>query len=207
MDTNIKSPIVVYAEATPNPAAMKFVVNKMLLPEGAVVEYKTPAEAKVSPLATDLFFFPFVKQIFIAGNFVTITKNDTVEWEEVIHHVREFLKLHLEEEKPVVNSIEQKQVPTDSSFSETKSVYTEHSIPENEAEVKIVEVLEQYIKPAVEQDGGLIVFKSYKDGVVTVAMKGSCSGCPSSTMTLKAGIEGLLKRLVPGVKEVIAEAA
>lgn len=206
MDSLVKKPVVIYAESTPNPSAMKFVANRLLVPEGATVEYKTSAEAKTSPLALQLFMFSFVKQVFIAGNYITITKNDTVVWEDVIQHARDFIKLFLEEGNAVVNELPKKEVATDNTFAETKSVYTEHSAPITETETKIVEILEEYIRPAVEQDGGLITFKSFTDGVVTVQMKGSCSGCPSSTLTLKAGIEGLLKRMIPEVKEVVAEA-
>lgn len=206
MDSLVKKPVVIYAESTPNPSAMKFVANRLLVPEGATVEYKTSAEAKTSPLALQLFMFSFVKQVFIAGNYITITKNDTVAWEDVIQHARDFIKLFLEEGNAVVNELPKKEVATDNTFAETKSVYTEHSAPITETETKIVEILEEYIRPAVEQDGGLITFKSFTDGVVTVQMKGSCSGCPSSTLTLKAGIEGLLKRMIPEVKEVVAEA-
>ncbi|MBL7891784.1 MAG: NifU family protein [Bacteroidia bacterium] len=206
MDSLVKKPVVIYAESTPNPSAMKFVANRLLVPEGATVEYKNSAEAKPSPLALQLFMFSFVKQVFIAGNYITITKNDTVVWEDVIQHARDFIKLFLEEGNAVVNELPKKEVATDNTFAETKSVYTEHSAPITETETKIVEILEEYIRPAVEQDGGLITFKSFTDGVVTVQMKGSCSGCPSSTLTLKAGIEGLLKRMIPEVKEVVAEA-
>ncbi len=206
MDSLVKKPVVIYAESTPNPSAMKFVANRLLVPEGATVEYKTSAEAKTSPLALQLFMFSFVKQVFISGNYITITKNDTVVWEDVIQHARDFIKLFLEEGNALVNEIPKKEVATDNSFSETKSVFTEHTAPVTETETKIVEILEEYIRPAVEQDGGLITFKSFIEGVVTVQMKGSCSGCPSSTLTLKAGIEGLLKRMVPDVKEVVAEA-
>ena len=206
MNTLVKKPIVIYAESSPNPSAMKFVANMPLVPAGATVEYKTPAEATTSALARELFIFPFVKQVFIANNYVTITKNDTVVWEEVIHHVRDFIKLFLEEGKPAVNELPTKEVATDNTFAETKSVFTEHAAPTTETETKIVEILEEYIRPAVEQDGGLITFKSFTDGVVTVQMKGACSGCPSSTLTLKAGIEGLLKKMVPGVNQVVAEA-
>jgi len=206
MDPLVKKPVVIYAESTPNPSAMKFVANFLLLPAGATVEYKSTAEAKLSPLALQIFLFTFVKQVFIAGNYITITKNDTVVWEDVIQHIRDFIKSFLEEGNAVVNELPKKEVATDNTFSETKSVYTQHSAPVTEVETKIVEILEEYIRPAVEQDGGLITFKSFVDGIVTVQMKGSCSGCPSSTLTLKAGIEGLLKRMVPDVREVVAEA-
>ena len=163
------------------------------------------AESKGSPLATRLFQFPFVKAVFINSNFITITKVDFVGWEDITLNLREFLKDYLSQGKPVVTELPKTTVHTDSSFKETKTIFTEHAAPANEIEHKIVELLEQYIRPAVEQDGGLITFKSFKEGIVTVVLKGSCSGCPSSTVTLKAGIEALLKKMIPEVKEVVAE--
>jgi NFU1 iron-sulfur cluster scaffold homolog, mitochondrial len=201
----ITRPAVIYAENTPNPATMKFVSNRMLVENGATAEYLNASDAKGSPLAQELFLFPFVKAVFISGNYVTITKIDNVQWEDMILELRDFLRNYLSADKPVITELPAKEVHTDSSFKSTTTVYTEHAAPQTEAEHKIIEVLEQYIRPAVEQDGGLITFKSYTDGVVTVALKGSCSGCPSATFTLKAGIEGLLKRMVPGVTEVVAE--
>jgi Fe-S cluster biogenesis protein NfuA len=197
MDTLVKRPVIIYAESTPNPSAMKFVSNSLILPSGATVEYKTPEEAKSSPLAKELFLFSFVKQVFISGNYITIIKNDSLVWEDVTNHIRDFIRLFLEEGKPAVIELPV-QIP---------GGFTEHITPETELEIKIIEILEEYIRPAVEQDGGLITFKSYKEGIVTVQMKGSCSGCPSSTLTLKAGIEGLLKRMIPEVKQVVSEAA
>jgi Fe-S cluster biogenesis protein NfuA len=148
-----------------------------------------------------------VKRIFIASNFITITKHDEVLWEEVRDELRVFITNYLNQGNAIINKLPQQQVPKDSSFKETISVNTQHAPPSNDIENKIIEVLEQYIRPAVETDGGLITFKQLKDGVVTVQMRGSCSGCPSSTMTLKAGIEALLKRLLPDhVKEVVSEA-
>ncbi len=191
MENSLKKAILVYAENTPNPSAMKFVANIPILDSTAVAEFKTIPDVSVSPMAAQLFQFPFVRQVFICGNYITLTKNDTVAWEEVIHPVREFVKLFLEEGKPAVLEFPKQEDPSDST----------------DVELKINEILEEYIRPAVEQDGGLISFKSFKEGVVTVQMKGSCSGCPSSTLTLKAGIEGLLKRMVPEVKEVVAEPA
>jgi NFU1 iron-sulfur cluster scaffold homolog, mitochondrial len=203
--TMITRPIVIYAENTPNPASMKFVANKLLVENGATAQYLNPGEAKGSPLAQKLFQFPFVKAIFISSNFVTITKTDNISWEDIMLELREFMKNFLSEGNVVITELPKQEVHTDSSFKSTTTVYTEHAAPQNEAEHKIIEVLEQYIRPAVEQDGGLITFKSFTDGIVTVALKGSCSGCPSATVTLKAGIEGLLKRMVPEVKEVVAE--
>jgi Fe-S cluster biogenesis protein NfuA len=205
MDTLIKNPIAIYAESTPNPATMKFVANKLLIENGATAQYLAANEVGGSPLAQKLFQFPFVKAVFINANFVAVTKSDVVTWEDITIELREFLRKFLEDGNVPVTEIPSATVATDSSFKNTETVFTEHAAPKNETENKIIEVLEQYIRPAVEQDGGLITFKSFDNGVVTVALKGACSGCPSSTITLKAGIEGLLKRMVPGVTEVVAE--
>lgn len=199
-------PVIIYAESTPNPGSMKFVANRMLLPEGATAQYLSSGETKGSPLAQKLFQFPFVKGIFISSNYVTLSKNDQVSWDDILLEMREFIREYLSAGNEVVTEIPKTEVHTDSSFAKTATVFTEHTAPQTEAEHKIVEILEQYIRPAVEQDGGLITFRSFTDGIVTVQLKGACSGCPSSTMTLKAGIEALLKRLVPGVNEVVAEA-
>lgn len=200
-------PYIVYAEETPNPASIKFVANKLLLVSGASADYTSIKEATDAPIVKELFQFPFVKRIFIAANFITVTKQDNVEWEEIRDELRVFITTYLNAGKAVINKLPEKPVAKDSSFKETVTVNTQHSSPKNEIENKIIEVLEQYIRPAVESDGGQITFKELKDGVVTVQMRGSCSGCPSSTMTLKAGIEALLKRLLPDdVKEVVSEA-
>jgi len=205
METLIKTPIAVYAESTPNPATLKFVANKLLIENGATAQYLNINESEGSPLAQKLFQFPFVKGVFINANFVAITKTDVVSWEDITLELREFIKKFLEEGNVPVKEAPSAAVATDSSFKKIETVFTEHAAPQNETENKIVEVLEQYIRPAVEQDGGLITFKSFNEGIVTVTLKGACSGCPSSTITLKAGIEGLLKRMVPGVTEVVAE--
>lgn len=178
----------------------------MLIAEGATAQYLSAAETAKAPLPAKLFQFPFVKGIFISANYITITKSDIVTWEDVMLELREFLRDYLSRDNAVIDELPAKEVATDSSFKQTTTVFTEHTAPQNETETKIVEVLEQYIRPAVEQDGGLITFRSFENGTVTVQLKGACSGCPSSTVTLKAGIEALLKRLVPGVNEVVAEA-
>ena len=205
MESILPKPVIIYAESTPNPASMKFVANQTLLPEGGTAQYLTGTEAKGSPLAQKLFNFPFVKGVFISGNYITVTKTEAITWDDITLELREFLKEYLSGGKPVVTEIPRIEVHTDNSFQATASVFSEHTAPQTETEHKIVEILEQYIRPAVEQDGGLITFRSFINGVVTVQLKGACSGCPSSSMTLKAGIEGLLKRLVPGVTEVVAE--
>ncbi|MEO6883751.1 MAG: NifU family protein [Bacteroidia bacterium] len=207
MENILKKPIVLYAESTPNPSAMKFVANILLIAEGATAQYQTKMETKGAPLAAKLFEFPFVKNIFFNANYITITKTDAVTWDDIILELREFIRAYIADGKAIINELPKQEMPADSSFKKTTSVYTEHVVPQNETEAKIIEILDQYIRPAVEGDGGLITFKSFKDGVVEVVLKGSCSGCPSSTLTLKAGIEALLKKMVPSVKEVVAEAA
>lgn len=200
-------PYIIYAEETPNPSSVKFVANKLLLVSGASADYQSVSEAGDAPIVKELFKFPFVKRIFIAANFITVTKHDSVEWEEIRDELRVFITTYLNAGKAIIEKLPQKEVAKDSGFKETVTINTQHSAPTNDVENKIIEVLEQYIRPAVESDGGQITFKELKDGVVTVQMRGSCSGCPSSTMTLKAGIEALLKRLLPDdVKEVVSEA-
>ncbi len=200
-------PYIIYAEETPNPSSVKFVANKLLMVSGASADYETSPSATDSPLAEKLFQFPFVKRVFITSNFVTVSKHDSVIWEEIRDELRVFITEYLNKGNVIINKLPQKEVAKDSNFKETISVNTQHASPTNDIENKIIEVLEQYIRPAVESDGGMITFKDLKDGIVTVQLRGSCSGCPSSTMTLKAGIEALLKRLLPDhVKEVVSEA-
>ncbi|MBK9283066.1 MAG: NifU family protein [Sphingobacteriaceae bacterium] len=200
-------PYTIYAEGTPNPASLKFVANKLILVSGASAEYDSVQSAKDAPIALALFQFPFVKRILINSNYITVLKSDSVSWDEVMSEVRIFITNYLNDGKEIVNKLPQQEVAKDNNFKETVKVNTQHAPPSNEVETKIIEILEQYIRPAVEQDGGMITFKQLQDGIVTVQMRGSCSGCPSSTQTLKAGIEGLLKRLMPdAIKEVVSEA-
>ncbi|HVA98737.1 MAG TPA: NifU family protein [Bacteroidia bacterium] len=207
MENTLKMPVALYAESTPNPSAMKFVANILLIEEGATAQYQSKAETKDAPLAAKLFEFPFVKNIFFNANYITVTKTDAVSWDDIVFELREFIKQYISEGKKIISELPKQEMPADSSFKNTTSVYTEHVVPQTEMEAKIIEILDQYIRPAVEGDGGLITFKSFKDGVVEVVLKGSCSGCPSSTLTLKAGIEALLKKMIPSVTEVVAEAA
>lgn len=206
MDTIVKHPVIIYAESTPNPASMKFVANQLLVTEGATAQYLSKAETKDAPLAAKLFDFPFVKSVFIASNFITVTKTDTLQWDDITLELRSFIREYIAAGSPVINVLPESEIPIDNTFTTTKSVFTEHVTPATEIEVKIVEILEQYIRPAVEGDGGSITFKGFQEGIVTVQLRGSCSGCPSSTITLKAGIEGLLKRMIPEVTEVVSEA-
>lgn len=205
MDTVVKKPVIIYAESTPNPSSMKFVANQLLVQNGATAQYLSKAETKGSPLAARLFEFPFVKAVFMAANFVTVSKTDSVQWEDITLELRDFFRNYISDGNIIISELPKAEVAVDNTFTAKKEVFTEHAVPTTELEVKIVEILEQYIRPAVEGDGGSIIFKSFSEGIVTVQLRGSCSGCPSSTVTLKAGIEGLLKRMIPDVKEVVAE--
>jgi Fe-S cluster biogenesis protein NfuA len=190
--------ISIYTEMTPNPETMKFVANKLLYP-GKSIDFQDETSAKASPLAMELFSFPFIKSVFIASNFVTLTKtNETEDWQDVIPSIKQFLKEYLEEGKTIINEDEIAARKTVSS--------NEVHLNDGDVVKRIKELLENYVKPAVEMDGGAIQFKSYDDGVVNLMLQGSCSGCPSSMITLKAGIEGMMKRMIPEVKEVVAEA-
>lgn len=181
-----KEMITIYAEATPNPESMKFVASKMLLPNDSA-DFRNKEKAENSPLAKALFEMGFVEGVFIMNNFVSVTKNSEYEWFDLIPDLRSFFAEWIEDGKEIV--------------SPAKELSPEQ---ETEIERKIKQLLEDHVKPAVEMDGGAIDFKSFENGVVTVELKGSCSGCPSSTMTLKSGIENLLKRMVPEVETVEA---
>jgi Fe-S cluster biogenesis protein NfuA len=196
-------PVTIYAEMTPNPSTMKFVANKYLLISGESVEFSSLTDAKgYSPLAEELFNFPFVKNVFIAANFVTITKTDSVSWDFIVMEVREFIKNWIADGKDVLI-----QMPAPKPVEAVNESQEQKIYEPSEYDDAIISLLDEYVRPAVENDGGAIDFRSFKDGVVTVAMRGSCSGCPSSTATLKGGIENLLKSHLPEVKEVVAENA
>ncbi|MDN3668852.1 NifU family protein [Echinicola jeungdonensis] len=187
-----KKPVHIYMEANPNPNSLKFVVNFMLTEEGLSFDYPDEGSADSSPLAKELFNFAAVDRVFIMSNFVTVTKKEDVEWAEVQDHIRDHIKQFLEAGKSPINFAYDKDPLFDENDSETVK--------------KIKGILDEYIRPAVEQDGGAIIFHSFKDGVVKVLLQGACSGCPSSTVTLKAGIENLLTRMLPEeVKTVEAE--
>jgi Fe-S cluster biogenesis protein NfuA len=181
--------ITVYSEKTPNPESMKFVANKMILPNDSI-DFRVKEGLDECPMAKELFEYDFVKGVFIMNNFVSVTKKADYEWFDIIPQLKKFVQEYLEAEKPIV-------------------LVKENLTDEEESEVvtKIKQLLEDHVRPAVEMDGGAIDFKSFDAGIVTVTMKGSCSGCPSSTLTLKAGIENLLKRMIPEVESVEAEAA
>ena len=191
-----KIPTTVYAESTPNPSVMKFVANKPLVPQS--FEFKNIDEAKISPLAQKLFHFPFIKEIFINSNYISITKYEINSWDEVVMEIREFVRSFLEEGKIVIEeSIELKKDFKNTSGFENL----------NELEKQIISILKEYIQPAVASDGGNIEFDSYDSNKksVRVILQGACSGCPSSTLTLKNGIETMLKEMMPGkIENVIA---
>jgi len=179
--------INVYTESTPNPATMKFIVNKLLI--NGSVDYPTKDSAEKSPFAKELYKFSFVNGVFFASNFVTVTKTEDAAWNDIEPIIKEFVKGAVESEYKV-------------QLEEQEDVVFEGT----DTEIKIQQILNDYVRPAVEQDGGAISYRSFNEGVVTVELRGSCSGCPSSTITLKAGIENLLKRMVPEVNEVVSEA-
>jgi len=186
-------------EMTPNPATMKFVANKYLITNSSQAEYTSQVETKESsPLAEALFNFPFVQKVFISGNYVAITKNDSIQWDYINMELREFLKEFIEQGNVAVVKLPEPKVMEKSD--KPQKVYD----PSEYDEV-IVGLLEEYVRPAVENDGGAIDYLGYDNGLVTVKLKGACSGCPSSTMTLRGGIENLLKQHIPDIKAVVAE--
>ncbi|MBC6613346.1 MULTISPECIES: NifU family protein [Hymenobacter] len=199
--TPAASPVSIYAEASPNPESMKFVLNATLLSDGVSVDYPNVEAAANSPLAQELFNFDYVGRVFIAANFVTITKTTEHQWTQLIPELRTFLKSYVEANGPIftVDPAEEQRA------AQQAAATGDHSEQDQQTSQKIIDLLDNYVRPAVEQDGGNITFKSYNQGVVTVNLQGSCSGCPSATVTLKSGIENLLKRMVPEVTEVVAE--
>lgn len=197
------NPISIYAEMTPNPATMKFVANRPIH-EGATLEFTSSDDYSASPIASKLLNFPFVEGVFISNNFITLTKNDKIEWEMVVMDVREFLTDYFKKDGKILND--------GVSASDLKKSDPAKEIDEStlnvagtEIEEKIISALEEYIRPAVEGDGGAIDFRKFEDGVVTVILRGACSGCPSASITLKNGVENLLTKMIPEVKEVVAE--
>lgn len=192
-----KVPVTVYAESTPNPAVLKFVVNKKLVTN--LFEFTSIDEANVSPLATDLFHFPFVKSVFIDENYVSITKYEVAEWTDITMELREFIKKFLEDGKDVIletatNQIQKTNEQLDANFDKLDDISKQ-----------IVNILEEYVKPAVASDGGNIQFESYDPETknVKVILQGACSGCPSSTFTLKNGIENMLKEMLKDKVETV----
>lgn len=195
-------PTNVYAEMTPNPRTMKFVADRMLIAGNGVAEYNNIGATKgSSDLAEKLFGFPFVSGVFIMGNFITVTKTEAIEWDMIVYELREFIRTHLIDNEQVVQKVPEVVVPV----SESGTIEPAEDVIPTEFDDQIKSILEEYVRPAVASDGGLIDFKSFKDGVVTVTLRGACSGCPSSLSTLKGGIETMLTQMMPEVKTVVAE--
>ena len=195
-------PVSIYAEMTPNPKVMKFVSNKLLLKSDSA-EFRNIDEAKLSPLATKLFHFPFVKEFFISGNYIAIAKFDIVEWDDVAQEVRVFITEFIQDGGVVVH--EEQLIASQEEKTELGSGPILNPKNLGEVEARIVDILEEYIKPAVAQDGGNIAFMAYKEKIVEVQLQGACSGCPSSTMTLKNGILSILQKMLPTlVDDVVA---
>lgn len=192
---------MLYTEQTPNPESLKFVTNRMLY-RGTADFREADLAREWSPLATALFEFPYVKNVYICNNFVTITKEFNYAWEDIMLNLKDFIKKYVEEGGEVVKEGFEAAM---AAIEAERGASYEYSEEDAEIAKKIKELIETYVKPAVEMDGGNIEFKSYKDGIVTVIMQGACSGCPSSTVTLQSGIEGMLKRMVPEVKSVVSE--
>ncbi len=196
-----RPPTTVYAESTPNPLTLRFVSSRLLVPDGRMLEFRKMEEATdVSPLAEKVFNLPFVDGVFISGNFITVTRNNAVDWDLVQLELREYIQEYLNTDGRVVND----DAPA-RALADANERAVSHADAASEEDKKIIGVLDEYVAPAVAADGGHIAFRSFADGVVTVSLRGSCSGCPSSMVTLKGGIENLLKQMVPGVREVIAE--
>ena len=174
--------IHIYLESNPNPNSLKFVVNEMLIPEGLSFDFPDISTTENAPLAKELFSYPFVDRVFYMSNFITVTKKENIEWLEIQSVLKEHIKKFLESGKFIVEAEEADTTPAQEETETVKKIKT---------------ILEEYIRPAVEQDGGAITFHSFRDGIVKVRLQGSCSGCPSSMVTLKAGIENLFKRMMP----------
>lgn len=194
-----KNPITIYAESTPNPAVLKFVANKNLVT--STFEFTSIEDAKLSPFATALFQFPFIKSVFLEKNYVSITKFDVVEWEEITLELRTFIKTYIEDGKEMVSSTA--AVELEKTTEQLDKAYDKL----DDTSKEIINILEQHVKPAVASDGGNIMFESYnkENKVVKVILQGACSGCPSSTFTLKNGIETILKEMMgPKIERVEA---
>ena len=191
----------IYAESTPNPEVMKFVSNRMLADKS--IEFLTDDDAKQIPMIYKIFSLDYVESVFLSSNFISIKKKNDVEWGEVLIEIRNFITTLLNEDdiQNYTENIIVKEKEEVKLSPKNKQANTKRSHEENE----IIQILDEYIRPAVEGDGGAIHYSSYSDGKLTVVLKGACSGCPSSTVTLKQGIQALFERMLPEVKEVIAE--
>lgn len=190
-----KAPVGIYAESTPNPSVMKFVANKALV--DGIYEFKNIDEAANSPLALALFNFPFVREVFISENYISVMKYQVVEWDEITMEIREFIRKFLEDSKSV---LKEEMASNSPSNNTTNDASQENEKNHSDFEKEIISILDEYVKPAVARDGGNILFDSFneKTKMVKVILQGACSGCPSSTITLKNGIESILKEMLHG---------
>lgn len=215
-----KFPTNVYAEMTPNPTTMKFVVDRELVPDGHQLEFLNADHAKLcSPLAVELFHFPFVTGVFISGSIVSVRKDESLGWEMIVQQLREYIREWLIENEFAVEAEKLEAalkvlgdlVPANESGEEapldTKAFIAENEIEPSEYDEEIKNLLDEFVKPAVEQDGGAIDYVAFKEGTVYVHLRGACAGCPSSTQTLKGGIEQLLRSKLESVEEVVAVGA
>lgn len=196
-ETTKKTPVTVYAESTPNPAVIKFVANKKLVT--SLFEFTSIDEAKASPMATELFHFPFVKSVFIDENYVSVTKYDVAEWQDITMELREFIRSYIENGKDII-------LANTTQTKEKTSIQTDNNLDSlDDTSKDIINILDEFVKPAVASDGGNIQFISYEpeSKKVNVMLQGACSGCPSSTYTLKSGIENMLKEMLPGKVEMV----
>jgi Fe-S cluster biogenesis protein NfuA len=195
-----KVPVTVYAETTPNPSVMKFVANKKLVIASA--EFKNIDATANAPLARELFNFPFVKEIFIDENYISINKFDIADWNEISMELREFITKYIQDGKDIVLKETLKKESEESVDGKVSVTSTENLDP---ISTQIIEILDEYIKPAVASDGGNIMFDSYNEETKTVKviLQGACSGCPSSTATLKNGIETMMRDMLEGKVEYV----
>ena len=199
--TATKSPVLIYTEQTPNPESLKFVSNRMIY--RGTADFREEELAKEwSPLATALFELPYVRGVYICNNFVTISKELNYSWDDVKLKAKQFIIDYIAADKEIISDGFESAM---AEIEEASGVAYEYTGEEKELVKRIKDLLDTYVKPAVEMDGGNIEFKHFKEGIVTVVLQGSCSGCPSSTVTLKAGIEGMMKRMIPEVTEVVSE--
>ncbi len=193
-----------YMEQTPNPDTVKFISNHYFIEQDMALDFKSINEADLSPLAQALFKFPFVKHVLISANYIAVTKQKSVSWDDILFEVRDYISGYLNKGNLVLKENIEDNLKNNERCVEDVAV--KHSQPSTDVEQKIIDILNEYIIPAVARDGGFITFLSYNNGIVTLQMRGACSGCPSASYTLKAGIEALLKKLLPNdVTEVIAE--
>lgn len=201
MEKTELAPHTIYAESTPNPSTMKFVSNRYLVVDGHQYEFNLEEDHSNSPLAAKLLNLPFVSKVFIASNFVAVSKTDIIEWEDVIAQLRDMLSEFLNAGGQVIL----KSKGEEESGNSEKSDHGKDESHFSDIEKKVASILDEYIRPAVEGDGGAIELHSCEEGKVKVILKGACSGCPSSTMTLKNGIESMLVDMLAGeIKEVEA---